>query len=106
MTPCYRGTPTGIEVRLRVTPNAKINRIETIEQRDDGTAVLRVRVNAVPDKGKANKAVITLIAKTLGIAKTAITIKSGETARLKTIAIIGNTAGLMENMAQFHHIQP
>lgn len=106
MTSCYRGTPTGIEVRLRVTPNAKTNKIEAIEQRDDGTTVLRVRVNAVPDKGKANKAVIALMAKTMGIAKTSIIIKSGETARLKTIAIAGETAALIENMAQFHHNKP
>ncbi len=56
--------------------------------------MLRVRVTAVPDKGKANAAVMGLLAKTLGVPKSAVTLVSGETARLKTIAIEGDPAAL------------
>jgi uncharacterized protein len=41
----------------------------------------------VPDKGKANAAVIALLAKTLGLPKSSIAVTAGHTARLKTIRI-------------------
>ena len=81
-------------LHLRVTPNAGADRIDGTELRDDGTAVLRVRVTAVPDKGKANAAVIGLLAKALGVSKSALTLVSGDTARLKTIEVAGDPAAL------------
>lgn len=86
-------------MRLRVTPNAGADRIDGIEIRDDGNAVLRIRVRAVPDRGKANAAVIALLAKTLGIPRSSITLVSGETARLKTVRIGGDGARLAAQMA-------
>lgn len=56
--------------------------------------MLRVRVKAVPDKGKANAAVIGLLAKALGVPKSALTLIAGDTARLKTIDIAGDPAQL------------
>jgi uncharacterized protein YggU (UPF0235/DUF167 family) len=56
--------------------------------------VLRVRVSAVPDKGKANAAVVALLARALGVPKSAVSVVSGETARLKTIAVAGDGAAL------------
>jgi uncharacterized protein len=74
-------------LRLRVTPNAGRDVIEGFEALADGTRVLRIRVSAVPDKGKANAAVIALLAKALGLPKSALTLVSGDTARLKTVRI-------------------
>lgn len=86
----YRLSPAGLSLFVRVTPNAGRDAIEGVEQRDDGTAVLRLRVKAVPDKGKANAAVIALLTKTLGVPKSAITLVSGDTARQKTLTIMGD----------------
>jgi len=69
--------------------------------RDDGSAVLRVRVKAVPDKGKANTAVVALLAKALGVPKSAITLVSGDTARLKTIQIEGDPVALAAGVDEF-----
>lgn len=74
-------------LRLRVTPNAGRDAIEGYENLADGTEVLRIRVSAVLDKGKANAAVIALLAKSLRLPKSSITVTSGETARLKTVRI-------------------
>ncbi|HTO29103.1 MAG TPA: DUF167 family protein, partial [Devosia sp.] len=82
MPKCYRLSPSGLSLFVRVTPNAGRDVIEGVEIRDDGTAALRVRVNAVPDKGKANAAVIALLAKALKVPKSAMSVVSGETARL------------------------
>lgn len=90
----YRLTAHGLTLHLRVTPNAGADRIEGTETRDDGSVVLRVRVKAVPDEGKANAAIIALIAKTLGVPKSAITLVAGDTARLKTLSIAGDGEAL------------
>ena len=74
-------------LRLRVTPNAGRDLIEGFETLADGIEVLRIRVSAVPDKGKANAAVLALLAKTLRLPKSALTLVSGETARIKTVRI-------------------
>ena len=74
-------------LRLRVTPNAGRDVIEGIEALADGTEVLRIRVAAIPDRGKANAAVIALLAKALGVPKSAIVVTAGATARLKTVRI-------------------
>ena len=90
----YRLTSEGLVLQVRVTPNASADRIEGVEIRDDGAAVLRLRVRAVPDKGKANAAVAVLLGKALGIPKSAITLASGETSRLKTLRLSGDPAAL------------
>lgn len=91
---CYRHGPTGLSLFVRVTPNSGRDAIEGVEFRDDGTAVLRLRVRAVPDKGKANAAVVALLAKALGVPKSAVGVVSGETARLKTLAVAGEPDAL------------
>ena len=85
---------------LRVTPNAGRDSVDGVEVRDDGSTVLRLRVKAVPDKGKANAAVIALLAKSLGIPKSAIALVSGETARLKTLRLAGDPDTLIEALAK------
>lgn len=90
----YRLRDDGLNLIVRVTPNAGADRIEGRSVRDDGLVVLKLRVAAVPDKGKANAAVIALLAKALGLSKSVITISAGETARQKTLALRGNAAAL------------
>ncbi len=74
---------------LRVTPNAGRDAVDGSQTRDDGSVVLRVRVSAVPDKGRANAAVVALIAKALGVPKSSVALVSGDTSRLKTLAVSG-----------------
>jgi len=66
----------------RVHPNAPQNRIEKVQ--DDQ---LIVRLNSPPVEGKANKALIKLLAKTLHLAPSRITILQGETSRIKVQVI-------------------
>lgn len=85
---------------LRVTPNAGSDRIEGRELRTDGEAVLRLRVAAVPDKGKANAAAVALLAKALGVPKSAIRLVAGETARSKVVEIAGDGPSLAARLEQ------
>lgn len=73
--------------------------IEGVQTRDDGNVVLALKVREVPDKGRANKATVALLAKTLGIPKSHISVIRGQTARLKTLAILGNADALEAQIA-------
>ncbi|ODT72666.1 MAG: hypothetical protein ABS75_02325 [Pelagibacterium sp. SCN 63-23] len=102
----FRPGPRGLLLQVRVTPNAGRDLIEGIETRDDGTSVLRVRVAAVPDKGRANAAVIALMAGALGLPKSRFSLASGETSRFKTIAIAGDAADLAERLGSLAAAAP
>ena len=68
----------GAEIALRVTPKAARNMLARAE---DGS--LRAYVTTVPEDGKANAAVVKLLAKALGVAKSRLTLIRGATARDK-----------------------
>jgi uncharacterized protein (TIGR00251 family) len=53
--------------------------------------VLRVRVAAAPEKGKANRELTDFLAGALGVRKSAVTVVRGATARTKTIEVAGLT---------------
>jgi hypothetical protein len=74
-------------VAIRVIPRAKHDAIVGVV---DGT--LRVRTTAPPADGKANKAVISLIAKHLGLAPSRIEVLRGHTQRNKQLLIRGPIA--------------
>ena len=59
-----------------------------------GVIRLKVRVRAVAEKNKANRALEKLIAKKLKIGKTAVRVVSGETNRTKIIRVEGDAAEL------------
>lgn len=84
----------GLELRVRLTPKSARDGIEGVETAADGRSHLKARVRAVPEDGKANKALVKLLGKELGIPAGAIAIASGETARLKTLRLDGDFAAL------------
>ena len=56
---------------------------------------LVVSVNAPPVDGKANEAVRRVLAETLGVPRSSVTIVRGDTGRRKTVRIAGITAGAL-----------
>ena len=80
-----------IRFEVRLTPNAGRNEVAGVGEDADGKPYLKVRVTAIPEKGKANKALIALLSKALRVPKGAISIASGETSRVKTVEIAGDT---------------
>ena len=71
-------------LEVRVQPKAKRNRVEVV----DGLR-LKVYVTAAPDGGKANEAVIALLAKQLGVARGSVEIVRGHKNRNKVLQIQG-----------------
>ena len=75
----------GVRFTLRVTPKAGRNKIQSVMRDAEGRLLLKVAVTDVPEDGKANQAVIKLLSKSFGVAKSDIEILSGETSRVKRL---------------------
>ncbi len=84
----------GLRVALRLQPGARRTCIEGLGKLADGKVVLRVRVTEPPEGGKANAALVRLLAKTWKLPKTAIRILAGHGQRQKTLLISGDPAAL------------
>ena len=96
----WRYSTQGISVALRVTPRGGRDDIDGVETLADGRAVVKVRVRAIADGGEANRAVMELLAKALGVPKAKVRILSGVTSRLKQIAIDGDPTKLGDALRQ------
>ena len=72
---------------VRVTPKSSRDALEGVEADAAGQTYLKVKVKAVPEKGAANKAVCRVLSKTLELPKSAVSVRSGDTSRLKQIEI-------------------
>ena len=72
---------------IRVTPRSARPGIGEWKSDPGGRLFLEIRVAAAPTDGSANAEVIKLIARALGLAKSEVTIVSGETARLKRLQV-------------------
>ncbi|MGB6120103.1 MAG: DUF167 family protein [Mesorhizobium sp.] len=95
MTGVARETGTGIELRVRLTPRAAHDRIDGPAAASDGSRHIGARVRAVPEKGRANAALVQLIARWLDVAPGAVVVVGGATGRLKTLAVSGDPRELM-----------
>jgi uncharacterized protein YggU (UPF0235/DUF167 family) len=90
-----------LQFHVRLTPKGGRDVIEGWALDASGKAHLKARVRAVPEDGKANAALLALLAKELDIAKSMLALVSGETSRLKTVAVAGDTARLAARLEQF-----
>lgn len=77
-------------VTVRLTPKGGRDAIDGVEQLADGTTVLKVRVRAAPHEGAANDALTGLLAKTLRLPRSAVTLVGGATARIKRLQLSGD----------------
>lgn len=79
-----------LQLAVRLVPNAGRNAVDGIETAADGETFLKARVTALPEDGRANKALIALLSGALRIPKSSISFVSGETARKKILRIDGD----------------
>jgi uncharacterized protein (TIGR00251 family) len=81
-----KADPRGVLVKVAARPGTGADRVMGVQ----GDA-LKLGVSAAPEKGKANKALAELLAKVLGVRKSAVGIVSGETSREKLFLVEGAT---------------
>ena len=85
--PFFTAFDGGLRLSVRLTPKSSRDAIDGVKTAADGNAHLAARVRAVPENGKANKALELLLAKTLGVPKSAVSVTGGHTSRLKTVSV-------------------
>jgi uncharacterized protein len=83
----------GIEILIKVVPKSSKSTIVGWE-----AGRLKVKVQAPPDKGKANSEVIKLLAKALKVPQRDISILRGLHSRLKTLWVIGLEGESLDNI--------
>jgi hypothetical protein len=91
----FSPTRDGVRIAVRVQPRARRNQVDGLAALPDGVA-LKVAVTAAPEDGKANAAVIALLAKAWDLPKSALTVVAGATDRRKIIHLQGDPARLMQ----------
>lgn len=79
-----RPTTNSALLRIRLTPKGGKDDLMKVE-----AETLHVRVAAPPIDGAANQALISLLSKTLGVARSRISIASGHSSRDKSVRVDG-----------------
>jgi uncharacterized protein len=85
-------------LHVRLTPKGGRDGVDGIEQLADGRAVLKARVHAPASEGKANEALVRLLAKTLGVPSRDVKLQAGATSRIKRLAIAGDPVKLAASL--------
>jgi len=70
-------------IQVKVKPNA---RVSTLEEGDNGQWLAHLK--SPPVDGRANKELVTLVAQQFACPKSAVSIRSGVTGRLKLVRIV------------------
>lgn len=85
-------------MRVRVTPRARVGRIDGPREDGEGGVRLEVAVTEAPDAGRANTALLALLAREWRLPKSAFAVVSGGGNRRKTIGIAGDPTTLMAKL--------
>lgn len=89
----------GWHLFVRLTPNAAKAAVDDLEPDAAGQQRLKIRVTAVPEKGKANKALISLLAKAWRLPKSSLNLASGDKDRHKKLFIADPDGALGDRLA-------
>ena len=84
----------GVRLVVRAKPGLSRPRPPKIVDSGDGKRALEITVAQAAQDGKANKALIAFLAKELGLKKADVSVRTGETCRLKTLDLHGDAATL------------
>jgi hypothetical protein len=74
----------GVQIRIRAQPRASRNAVVGLHG-----GRLKVAVTAAPTEGKANRAVLEVLAEALGVRASAVAVVAGDRSRDKTFRVAG-----------------
>ncbi len=92
--------PGGVRVSVRLTPKARVARLGGVAQGPDGRPALKVWVAAAPEDGKANAALLKLLARCCRLPPSALSVVAGHARRDKLVAVAGDPAELMRRLGE------
>lgn len=101
MKPALEPAAGGVRLFVRATPRASRNAVQGVAEGADQRRQVKISVTAVPEDGKANTAIIELLAKAWRIPKSSIGVVAGGTDRSKILFVAGETEALMTRLSDW-----
>lgn len=95
-----------MHVFVRLAPKASANRIAGTMPDGNGKNILKVSVTAAPEAGRANAALLKLLAKAWKLPKTSLSVVSGTTSRRKVVLVCGDTDPLIAMLEEWERTLP
>lgn len=90
----------GVRLAVKLVSKSSREGIDEVSFDAQGKISLRARVSAPPVEGKANEALIALLAKTLKVAKRDVSLTGGAASRMKMLFVAGDEATLRATLAR------
>ncbi len=90
----------GFSVTVRLTPQARRDKIDGVMDIADGQRALKISINAVPEDGRANKALLDFLATAWKLPKSSLSLISGQTNRVKVVLVAGDGTALLAQLRQ------
>lgn len=94
----FSAHPNGVTVAVHLTPKAARPGVGPVATGADGAVVLKARVSAPPEDGKANAELCRALAKAWGLPKSVVTVAAGASSRRKTVRIEGDAPELLPRL--------
>ncbi len=91
-------TAAGVRVTVRLTPRGRADRIDGVAHLVDGSPVLKASVGAPPEDGRANEALLRLLATEWRLARRDLAIAAGAKSRNKCVHVAGDPAVLLARL--------
>jgi len=91
----------GVRVAVRLAPKSASERIQGLVRDADGSVRLKAAVTAAAADGKANAALIALLAKTWDVPKSNITLVQGAASRRKSLHLAAEPKMLLERLERW-----
>jgi len=90
----------GVRLSVRLQPGAAAERILGLAAEPDGGLALKVAVTAPAEAGKANDALLRLLARAAGLPKRALRLERGAASRRKLVHVAGDPASLTRHLEE------
>ncbi|MCH8081471.1 MAG: YggU family protein [Proteobacteria bacterium] len=100
MASFFHHADEGWVLNVHLTPNASRDEITGTENHGNKSGRLKVKVRAVPEKGKANQALCRLLAKYFKLPKSSLEVISGHKSRTKRVLIRGASEDFEKKLGQ------
>jgi len=92
--------PDGVSVAIRVSPRAKTDRLLGIVTVADGRRMIKASVSAPAHEGRANQALLQLLARVLRLPRRDLSISAGAESRNKFVRVQGDPQQLLAKLSE------
>jgi uncharacterized protein (TIGR00251 family) len=96
----FAAAPDGVRLQVRLSPKASAERIQGLVEDGAGGVALKVAVTAPAEAGKANAALLALLARTLKLKRGDVRLALGATDRRKLVHLAGDPAALAARLEE------